>query len=145
MSSEIIVAGLALAGSFTLTLGIAHVAIPLIMDFDHAIPTAAAAPTPLQTIEIGPFRYRVLRSDVRGIAWVMSNAASYVLITLGIADLMAATWLSTDHGRVLAAWAAGWWILRAGGQFVLGRRRGDVAIAAWFACLAGIHLIAATV
>ena len=140
-----IVALLTGSGVFTVALGLVHIVIPLIVDFDHAIPTATAARSPLRTISIGPIRYEVRRSDVRGIAWVMSNAASYVLITLGIADLLAATWLSTDHGRVLAVWAAGWWAIRAGGQFVLGRRWGDFAIAAWFACLAGVHLVAATV
>lgn len=138
-----IVAILAAAGAYTVALGIVHVAIPLIMDFDHAIPTAGAAPTPLRTLALGPIRYEVRRSDVRGIAWVMSNAASYVLITLGLADLTAASWLGTDHGRLLAIWAAGWWVLRAAGQLLLGRRRGDLAVAAWFTGLGVVHAVAA--
>lgn len=145
MSSEIIVAALALGGTFTLTLGIVHLAIPLLMDFDHAIPAADGTSAPLRSIGFGRVRYHVLRSDVRGIAWVMSNAASYVLITLGIADLASAAWLSTDHGRLLAVWAAGWWAIRAGCQLLLGRRIGDWLVAAWFAGLAGIHAAAALV
>jgi hypothetical protein len=140
-----IVAALAASGVFTVALGLMHIVIPLIMDFDHAIPTSAAAPAPLRTIALGPIRYAVRRSDVRGIAWVMSNAASYVLITLGVLDLAAASWIGTDPGRLLAIWASGWWVLRAGGQLLLGRRWGDLAVAAWFAGLAGIHAAAALV
>jgi hypothetical protein len=140
-----IVTLLTVSGVFTVALGLVHIVIPLIMDFDHAIPKAAAAQTPLRTIGFGRVRYQVLRSDVRGIAWVMSNAASYVLITVGIADLASAAWLSTDHGRLLATWAAGWWAIRAGGQLLLGRRTGDRLVAAWFAGLAGIHAAAALV
>jgi hypothetical protein len=145
MSSEIVVAALALAGVFTVALGIVHLAIPLLMDFDHAIPAADDSAVPLRSIGFGRVRYQVLRDDVRGIAWVMSNAASYVLITLGIADLASAAWLSTDPGRLLAVWAAGWWAIRAGGQLLLGRRTGDWLVAAWFAGLAGIHAVAALV
>jgi hypothetical protein len=140
-----IFAFLAVSGVFTVALGLVHIVIPLIMDFDHAIPAETAAPTPLRTIALGPIRYEVRRSDVRGIAWVMSNAASYVLITLGVADLAAASWLGTDVGRLLAMWAAGWWVLRAGGQFLVGRRWGDFAVAAWFAVLGVLHLAAALV
>jgi hypothetical protein len=138
-----IVAALAGAGLFTVALGLVHIVIPHIMDFDHAIPPAAVAPTPLRTIALGRLRYQVLRSDVRGIAWVMSNAASYVLITLGIADLAAASWIGTNPGRLVALWATGWWVLRAGGQLLLGHRRGDLAVAAWFAILGAIHAVAA--
>ena len=140
-----IIAFLAVSGLFTVALGLAHIVIPLIMDFDHAIPTPAAAPTPLRPIAIGPIRYEVRRSDVRGIAWVMSNAASYVLITLGLADLAAASWLGTHFGQLLAMWAAGWWVLRAAGQFLVGRRWGDLAVAGWFAVLGAIHIVAALV
>lgn len=84
MGSEILVRALTMAGTFTILLGIVHISIPLLMDFDHAIPTTEAEPAPLRSLRIGGFQYEVLRSDVRGIAWVMSNAASYVLITLGL-------------------------------------------------------------
>jgi hypothetical protein len=143
MSSEIVVEALTVSGVFTIALGIVHIAIPLLMDFDRAIPTAAALPAPLHSLGTAGLRYEVRRSDVRGIAWVMSNAASYVLVSLGIADLAARSWLATDVGRLLALWAVGWWVLRAGGQFLLGRRWGDLAIAAGFASLAIVHAIAA--
>jgi hypothetical protein len=143
VSSEIILSALTVTGVFTVALGAVHVAIPLLMDFDHAIPTAAVLPARLHVIGLAGLRYEVRRSDVRGIAWVMSNAASYGLITLGAADLAARTWLATDMGRLLAPWAVGWWALRAAGQFVLGRRVGDVAVGALFGWLAVVHAVAA--
>jgi hypothetical protein len=143
VSSEILVAALAIAGAFTVALGVVHIAIPVLMDFDHAIPTARTEPARLRSLAVGGFHYEVLRSDVRGIAGVMSNAASYVLITLGIADLMAATWISTEAGRLLGMWAAGWWAIRAAGQFIVGRRLGDVIVAGWFVVLAAVHVVAA--
>lgn len=56
---------------------------------------------------------------------------------------MAATWVSTDAGRLLALWTSGWWAIRAASQFILGRRFGDVAIAGWFSVLAAVHVVAA--
>jgi len=142
VSSEIVVEALTVTGLFTIALGIVHIAIPLLMDFDHAIPTASALPAPLHSLGFAGLRYEVHRSDVRGIAWVMSNAASYVLITLGVADLTARAWLATDVGRLVALWAVGWWALRAVGQLLLGRRAGDLAVAVGFGCLAVVHAIA---
>jgi hypothetical protein len=143
MGSEILVPALAIAGVFTVCLGIVHISIPVLMDFDDAIPTADAEPVALRSLGTGRFQYELLRSDVRGIAWVMSNAASYVLITLGVADLMAATWISTDAGRLLGMWASGWWAIRAASQFIVGRRLGDVIVAGWFVVLAAVHVVAA--
>jgi hypothetical protein len=143
VSSEIIVPALMAAGVFTVVLGTVHIAIPVLMDFDHAIPTANADSVPLRSLGVGGFRYEVLRSDVRGIAWVMSNAASYVLITLGMADLTASVWVATDAGHLLALWASGWWAIRAGSQLIVGRRIGDFAVAGWFGILAAVHAVAA--
>ena len=44
-------------------------------------------------LAVGRRGYQVRRADTLGIAWVMSNSASYVLLTIGVIDL---------------AWAAGW-------------------------------------
>jgi hypothetical protein len=143
VSSEILVPALAIAGVFTIALGVVHVSIPILMDFDHAIPSADAQLAPLRSLGMEGFRYQVLRSDVRGIAWVMSNAASYVLITLGIADLTAPAWVDTNGGHLLAMWAAGWWGIRAASQFIVGRRFGDIVVAGWFGVLAAVHVVAA--
>lgn len=130
--------GIAISGAFTLALGIAHVAIPVLIDARTAIGVDGSG-AGLRRLGGGPLEYRVRRRDVLGLTWVMSNAASYVLITIGLLDLL---WLTGWRGvpLVWAAWIAGWWAIRAGGQFALGHRPGDVAVAAWFATLAIVHV-----
>lgn len=132
-------AALAICGAFALVLGSVHFFFPVLLDFAQAIPRSG---TPLRPFRLGPLRYATQRSDVHGIAWVMNHAASYTLVTVGIADLLAARWLGTPAGRWLLLWMTGWWLLRAGSQFYLGRRRGDWWIAAGFAWLAVVHLAA---
>jgi hypothetical protein len=127
-------------GVFTVALGVVHVFMPTLLDFRGAIP---AAGDPLLPLRLGPIRYATTRSDVRGIAWVMNHAASYVLISIGLADLFWWKWSEGALGVILALWIAGWWLLRAGTQLYLGRRRGDLQIAAGFATLAAVHVAAA--
>ena len=128
------------AGLFTVILGGVHFFFPRLLDFDAAIPRTGP---PLKPFRLGPVRYATLRSDVHGIAWVMNHAASYTLVGIGIADLVAWSWLDTAHGRVLALWIAGWWFVRAASQLYLGRRRGDWLILAGFGLLGLLHLAAA--
>ena len=133
--------GVAVAGAFTLVLGIVHVAIPVLIDA-HAAVGDDRSGVPLRRLAGGPFGYRVRRRDVLGLTWVMSNAATYVLVTFGIVDLL---WFTGWRGvsLVAAAWIGGWWAIRAGGQFALGHRAGDIVVAAWFATLALLHLAVA--
>ncbi len=133
---------LAIAGLFTLALGIVHLVLPVLFDFEHAIPTTGA---PLAPLRLGPIRYATTRGDVRGIAWVMNHAASYVLITVGIADLLWLRWPTGALGSLLALWIASWWLIRALSQLYLGHRPGDLRIVAGFALLALLHLTAAFV
>jgi hypothetical protein len=116
------------------------VVIPHLIDVEHAVPPLAA---PLRPLPVLGARYRTRREDVLGVIWVSNNAATYVLLTLGIADLLATRWLGTDAGRLLALWAAGWWVIRAGSQLAFGRRAGDWAFVAIFAGAALIHVAAA--
>ena len=131
---------LAVCGLFTLILGSAHFFFPLLLDFDQAVPRQGS---PLRPFRLGPIHYATKRSDVHGIAWVMNHAASYTLVSVGIADLLAVRWLGTPLGLALSLWIAGWWFLRAGSQLYLGRRRGDWLILAGFTLLGLIHLGAA--
>ncbi|MCA9941519.1 MAG: hypothetical protein KC418_22925 [Anaerolineales bacterium] len=131
---------LAICGLFSLLLGTAHFFFPVLLDFEQAIPREGA---PLRPFRLGPIRYRTLRQDVHGIAWVMNHAASYILVSIGVMDLLASRWLAAPWGRWLALWLAGWWFLRAGSQLYLGRRRGDWLVLAGFALLGIIHLGAA--
>ena len=131
---------LAIVGMATIVLGLIHLVIPRLVDFEHAVP---ASMPPLRELPIVGARYRTRRQDVLGVVWVSNNAATWVLLTLGLADLLAARWLGTEAGRILAAWAGGWWVIRAGFQLAFGRRVGDWAFIGLFAAAAAIHVWAA--
>jgi hypothetical protein len=132
-------ATLALTGMGTLALGAVHLVIPRLIDVERAVPSRAA---PLRPLPVIGDRYRTRREDVLGVIWVSNNAATYVLLTLGMADLLATRWLGTDAGRLLALWAVGWWVIRAGSQLAFGRRAGDWALLGLFAAAAIVHLAA---
>ena len=143
MSSALLVATFA-AGMFSLALGIVHLWVPRIFALDRAIGTDGPSVAELGSLGGGAWTYRRRRSDAIGIAWVMSNAASYVLVSVGILDL---AWVAGDRAvppGIAGLWIAGWWALRAGGQFAEGRRLGDVAIAGLFTALAIVHVALAT-
>lgn len=129
-----------LSGLFSLTLGSIHIFLPILLDFKTAIPIESVALKPFRLLFV---HYATLRSDILGIAWVMNHAASYVLISIGVLDLLWPIWLHTAIGPLLAIWMAGWWLIRALSQFYLGRRRGDWLILAWFLALAILHLAVA--
>ena len=131
---------LVLAGVATAALGCVHLVIPRLMDIEAAVPLDGP---PLRTLPLVGSRYATRRQDVRGIVWVSNNAASYVLLTLGLADIASAAWLGTDAGRLLALWAAGWWGVRSASQLAFGHRSGDLILVAVFAGLALLHLLAA--
>ena len=128
------------SGLFTLLLGIAHFFFPILFDFQAAIPKQG---DPLKPFRLGPIRYQTQRSDVFGIAWVMSNAASYALVTIGLLDLCWTLWMGQSFARLLFLWIAGWWFLRAVSQLFLGHRRLDWLILFGFAALGFLHLIIA--
>jgi hypothetical protein len=135
--------GTALAGLFSIALGIVHVWVPRIFAFDRAIGHDGAAAAQLGTIGFGRWSYARRRSDARGLTWVMSNAASYVLVSIGLLDL---AWVAGSRVVPVAlggAWIAGWWAIRAGGQMVVGRRVWDLALAGGFIALAAWHLLLA--
>lgn len=129
-----------LSGLFTLALGMVHFAMPFLFDFDGAIPIEGRGLRPLR---VGPIRYQTQRRDVRGIVYVMNNAVSFTLVSIGAAELMAARWLDAPFARWAALWIAGWWFLRAGSQLYLGRRRGDWLLVAGFASLGIVHMAGA--
>jgi hypothetical protein len=137
---ELLPLALTAAGLFTVALGCLHFFFPRLLDFEEAIPREGP---PLAPLRLGIIRYQTLRSDVHGIAWVMNHAASYTLVSIGVVDLAAGSWLMSPEGRPLALWIAGWWFLRAGSQLYLGRRPGDWLILLGFALLGLVHLAAA--
>lgn len=139
VSSTLALSGLAVAGVFTVGLGVVHLVIPRLLDYPGAIGQDGPGVAPLRRLAIGRRGYQVRRADTLGIAWVMSNSASYVLLTIGVIDL---AWAAGWRGLPIAPaalWIAGWWAIRSGSQLVVGRRRLDVGFAAWFAALALLH------
>lgn len=140
---SLLTAGTILAGAFSVTLGIVHIWVPRIFAFDRAIGVDGGALPTFGELRLGSLTYERRRSDLVGLAWVMSNAASYVLVTIGIIDLAWALGDRTVPLTLGGAWIAGWWVLRAIGQFALGHRSGDLGMAAIFVALAAWHLVLA--
>jgi hypothetical protein len=133
------------AGFFSVWLGFVHVWVPRIFPYRAALGVDEVGTPPLGSIGVAGWRYERRRSDLVAISWVMSNAASYVLVSIGIVDLAWAIGDRTIPVGVGATWIAGWWALRAGGQFLVGRRRLDIGMAALFGALALGHVaLAAT-
>jgi hypothetical protein len=130
------------AGVFTVGLGLWHLRIPAIVRYRDALGDDGPGVAPLGTISLGRLRYALRRRDLLGIAWVMSNAASFVLISVGLIDLRLALGEPESLVRPIALWIAGWWAIRAVSQHAIGRRPIDLALAAWFWLLAGVHLTA---
>ena len=141
--SSALQAFLVAAGVFSIALGAAHLWVPRIFAIDRAIGLDRGGAMGLGTIAVGCWRYSRRRADAVGLAWVMSNAASYVLVSIGVVDLAWAAGSRAIPVGVGAAWIAGWWLLRAGGQFTVGQRRADFGIAAGFAGLAVGHVVVA--
>lgn len=128
------------AGAFTLALGAVHVVLPALLDYRSVVFDRPANWKPPRAFRLWLTRYDATLRDRYGIIWVMNFAASYVLLSVALVDLVAADWLRSDAGRGVALWIAGWWIVRAGSQFWLGRRWGDWLIIAWFLMLAALHV-----
>ena len=134
-----------LTGVFGVVLGGMHFFFPLLFDFEHAIPRDGGGLGDLKPFRLLFIRYATRRSDVRGIAWVMNYFVSYNLVAYGVADLLWRSWLHTTPGTALCLWMAGGWLVRAGTQLYLGRRRVDWLLLALFGAVGAIHLALAVV
>ncbi len=136
---------LVLAGIFTLILGLLHFFFPLMLDFRSVVLDRPPDWKPARALRLWPSRYIVTLSDRLGVIWVMNNAASYTLVAIGLVDLLAGRWLTTDPGagRILALWIGGLWLVRAVTQLTFGRRLGDWILLVYFCLLAALHLVAA--
>ena len=126
------------AGAFTAALGIVHLWIPTIVRDPVAIGDDAGQAA-LGAIGRGLIRPQLRRRDLLGITWIMSNAASDALMSIGLLDVAWGTGWTSAPPAILV-WVAGWWAVRAVGQLAIGRRRGDVVVAAWLWILCAIHL-----
>ncbi|MBE0540276.1 MAG: hypothetical protein IH623_02720 [Verrucomicrobia bacterium] len=128
------------AGAFAVLLGILHFTFPERFGFLAALPADGA---PVPPYRLGFYRYAMKRSDLRGIIYVMNHCVSYAIVAAGVFDCFAARWLGTFPGAVASGTVAGFWFVRAGTQFYLGRRPGDWFVVVWFSSLGALHIIAA--
>ncbi|WP_424004869.1 hypothetical protein ACOZ4I_18375 (plasmid) [Haloarcula salina] len=131
------VVGFGICGVFTVALGLVHFAMPRLLDFDGAIPTAGE---PLRPLVLPGVTYQTKRTDVRGIAQIMNHAVSYTLVTIGVLDLLVDRWLTAGFAPYLLVWIAVWWFLRAATQRHMGSRTGDWLVASGFTALGLFHL-----
>jgi hypothetical protein len=128
------------AGVFAVLLGFLHFTFPKRFGFLAALPTDGAAVPPFRLLF---YRYDMKRSDLLGVIYVMNHCVSYTILALGLFDLFNSRWLNTSPGSLVAGVIAGFWFVRAGTQFYLGRRRGDWFVFTLFTLLAALHIVAA--
>ena len=128
----------AIAGAGTVALGVWHVGVPVWFHLRAAVEGGGRRPLP--AVRFVPIRYGTSPRDVMGVVWVMNLAASYALITTGIALLAAPVWEGTPSGQVLALWMAGWWLVRAAAQLTFGHRSIDLVVMAACGSLAAMSL-----
>ena len=129
-----------MAGVFAIVLGLLHFTFPKRFGLLQALPTDDG---PLPPFRLLFYRYDMKRSDLRGIVLVMNHCVSYAILAVGMYDFFAPRWLGTFPGSLTAGAIAGFWFVRAGTQFYLGRRKGDWFVFAWFAFLGVLQVAAA--
>ena len=128
----------AIVGAGTVVLGVWHLGVPVWFHLRSAVQGDGRRPLP--PVRFAPIRYGTTSRDVVGVVWVMNLAASYGLITIGIALLAAPAWVGTPAGRVVAIWIAGWWFVRAAAQLAFGTRRIDLVVIVAFAAIGCLSL-----
>ncbi len=129
-----------LSGIFAVGLGVLHFSFPRRFGYFAVLATVKE---PLDSFELGLFQHKLTPQDLRGLMYVMNNAASYAIVLCGVADLASARWLHTEAGLWLALAMAGFWLLRAGSQFYIGHTRKNWLAAGWFAGLGVLHIVVA--
>ena len=128
------------SGAFAVGLGILHLTFPKRFGLLAALPSDGPPVPPYRLLF---YRYDMKRSDLRGIIYVMNHCVSYAIFAAGVFDGFAAQWMNTLPGALASATVAGFWFVRAGTQFYLGRRPGDWCVVVWFVLLGALHVVAA--
>jgi len=131
-----------LSGIFAVVLGVLHFSFPRRFGYFAIL---AKVEEPLEPFALSTFKHKLTAQDLHGLMYVMNNAASYAIVLCGVADLLSARWLGTEMGLWLALAMAGFWLLRGGSQFYIGRTPKNWLAATWFAGLGLLHVWAALV
>jgi hypothetical protein len=137
---DILLILLYLAGGFAVILGVLHFTFPRRFGFFAVLPSEGPALDPFRLLF---YRYEMKYSDLRGLIYIMNHCVSYTILMIGIFDLFASRWLGTVAGSLVSIAVAGFWAVRAGTQFYLGIRKGDLAVVAFFLSFSALHVVAA--
>jgi hypothetical protein len=130
---------LVLCGVFSLVLGLTHIVYPQLFHYRKLIFTQSNLGQKIEPFRLWPIVYPLNLNNLYGIIWMMNFHVSFILISIGVVETFRAGWVLTQ-ARYLIPWIAGWWLLRAGCQVLLGRRWYDWVILAGFATIGAIHL-----
>lgn len=131
---------LRLVGAFGVALGVLHFTFPRRFGFPFVLGGDDPRPPPFR---LGPYRQELTRSDLLGVVHVMNHTASLAILSIGVFDSFAPAWWGSWPGRLVSAWAALFWCVRAASQLHVGRRRGDVFVIVWFALLGLVQALGA--
>src|SRR4051812_14389687 len=118
-----------MSGIFAVLLGILHFSFPRRFGLIAAMPTEGTALPPFRLLF---YRYDMKRSDLGGVIYVMNHCVSFIILAIGIYDGFASRLLGSFPGSLGSGIFAGFWFVRAGTQFYLGRRLGDWFVFGWF-------------
>jgi len=131
---------LILCGIFSLVLGSTHIVYPQLFHYKSLIFTESSLERDIAPLRLWPIVYPLNLRNLHGIIWMMNFHVSFVLVSIGFAEVFYPQWLLTQ-GRPPLLWFAAWWLLRAACQLMLGRKWYDWLILAGFATLGGIHVV----
>jgi hypothetical protein len=126
-------------GIFTTVLGMTHFIYPRLFQYRSLIYVPSNEGRELKPFQLWFITYPLTIDKVYALIWLMNNHVSFVLVSIGLVDLLATTWLLHD-ARYLLLWIGVWWWLRAGFQPFLGWHPRDWFWFSVFAALGVVHL-----
>jgi len=128
-----------LCGIFSAVLGLTHIVYPQLFRYRSLIYAESNLNREIEPFRLWPIVYPLNLHNLYGIIWMMNFHVSFVLISIGIVEVFYPDWLlGPAHSLIL--WIAGWWLLRAAFQLMLGRKWHDWLILTGFAILGLIHV-----
>ena len=130
---------LILCGVFTTVLGVTHFVYPRLFHYRMLIYSKSNQDVALEPFRLWFLTYPLDLDVAYRIIWLMNHHVSFVLVSIGFADLVHTRWL-LDDGRSLLLWIAAWWWLRSGLQLTLGRQARDWFWVVVFSGLGVVHL-----
>jgi len=128
-----------LCGVFSGVLGLTHIVYPQLFRYRSLIYAESNLSRQIEPFRLWPIVYPLDLHNLYGIIWMMNFHVSLVLISIGAVEVFYPAWL-IGQAHVMIFWIAGWWLLRAACQLMLGRKWYDWVILAGFAIMGLIHV-----